>query len=109
MKLIYLAGPYGQPDPCVNVHKHILVADHLAALGYGVMVPVLSHLWHTVSPHPREFWMTLDLCLLERCDALLRLDGESHGADEEVAHAQSRGIPVFYTIYDLESAMPPQS
>lgn len=33
--------------------------------------------------------------LLERCDALLRIPGESRGADLDVARARALGIPVF--------------
>ena len=36
----------------------------------------------------------LDLRLVERCDVLVRLPGDSAGADREVAHARRRGIPV---------------
>jgi ABC-type sugar transport system substrate-binding protein len=33
--------------------------------------------------------------LLQHCDAVLRLPGESTGADQDVAIARERGIPVY--------------
>jgi hypothetical protein len=37
------------------------------------------------------------------CDAILRLPGESAGADEEVKLAKELGKPVFYSIVDLRN------
>lgn len=34
--------------------------------------------------------------LIERCDAILRLEGASTGADNDVRLAKERGIPVYY-------------
>lgn len=39
--------------------------------------------------------------LIERCDAVLRLEGESKGADNDVKIAHERGIPVYYNIEDI--------
>jgi hypothetical protein len=39
--------------------------------------------------------------LIERCDAILRLPGESKGADNDVRLAHARGIPVYYNIDDV--------
>lgn len=39
--------------------------------------------------------------LLEHCDAVLRLPGESAGADQDVAIARQRGLPVYYRLEDV--------
>jgi hypothetical protein len=39
--------------------------------------------------------------LLEHCDAVLRLPGESTGADQDVAIAEQRGLPVYYRFEDV--------
>ena len=39
--------------------------------------------------------------LIERCDAVLRLEGASSGADNDVRLAQERGIPVYYNVEDI--------
>jgi hypothetical protein len=100
MKYIYVAGPYGKGDPVVNTRNAILVADKLSELGFVPFIPHLSLLWHMVSPHEVDFWYSYDNEWLKKCDALLRLPGESPGADAEVELAKSLGIPVFYVTPD---------
>lgn len=39
--------------------------------------------------------------LLPRCDAVLRLPGDSKGADQDVALAKARGLEVYYRIEDV--------
>jgi len=100
--LVYIAGPYTKPDPCENTHKALLAADALLDCCAPV-VPHLSHFWHTMSPKPYEFWLELDLAYLATCAALLRLPGESAGADAELVKAREWGIPVFYSEDDLRA------
>ena len=42
--------------------------------------------------------------LLKKCDAVLRIDGESTGADQDVELARSLGIPVYFTLDDIPDA-----
>jgi nucleoside 2-deoxyribosyltransferase len=96
LPLVYLAGPYTRPDPIENTRATILAADDLIADAIVTpFVPHLTALWHLVSPHDLEFWYAYDLAMLARCDAVLRLAGESTGADAEVAFAHDQDIPVF--------------
>jgi hypothetical protein len=39
--------------------------------------------------------------LLARCDAVLRLPGKSTGADQDVAIAEERGLPIYYRLEDV--------
>jgi hypothetical protein len=39
--------------------------------------------------------------LLQLCDAVLRLEGASKGADNDVKLAQERGIPVYYSLSEV--------
>ncbi len=100
--VVYIACPYTLGNVAVNVHNAFKVADKLVELGYIPYIPIWTHFWHLVSPHPYEFWTELDDELLSRCDCVLRIAGESRGADAEVTLAQNLGIPVFYNIDDLE-------
>ena len=43
----------------------------------------------------------MDLEWLEVCDCLVRIAGESIGADREVEYMRQLGKPVFYTIEEL--------
>lgn len=39
--------------------------------------------------------------LLQHCDAVLRLEGKSTGADNDVRIANERGIPVYYNVENI--------
>lgn len=95
MKYIYIACPYSIGDPYENVLKCIAAADHLAKLGYFPFAPLLFHFWDQLYPHSYEFWINQSIAWMEKCDAVIRLPGESKGADQEVARAIALGIPVY--------------
>jgi hypothetical protein len=42
--------------------------------------------------------------MLEKCDAVLRINGESKGADEDVRLAEERGLKVYYNIAEIPLA-----
>jgi len=92
--LVYIAGPYTRPDPIANTRRMVRIADALLPLGVTPLVPHMTLLWHLVRPRPYGFWLEYDLRLVERCDVLLRVPGESRGADAEVVHARELQIPV---------------
>lgn len=97
--LLYVAAPYTNPDPVENTHAAIKACDELRASGVVTpFCPHLSLLWHVVSPQPYDVWLDYDLGVLRHCHALLRLPGESSGADGEVAEARRLGMPVFYAM-----------
>lgn len=102
--LVYVAGPYTRPDPVENTHNAIREANRLQATGQMTcVVPHMSLLWHLILPHEEDYWYDYDLALLARCDALLRLPGESPGSDNEVRFAHDRDIPVFFSREALMS------
>jgi hypothetical protein len=95
---IYIAGPYTKGDVAVNVRNAFEAASRLADLGFAPFVPHGTHFWHMMFPRPYEFWLELDNEFLPCCAAVLRLPGESSGADKEVQLASKLGIPVFTSI-----------
>jgi hypothetical protein len=101
MIAVYIASPYTKGDVAVNVRNAFLMADKLSELGFAPYPPLYSHFWHLISPHPYEFWTKMDLEWVLRCDCLLRTEGESSGADNEIKFAQEHEIPVFYSLDDL--------
>jgi len=42
--------------------------------------------------------------MLEKCDAVLRIKGESKGADQDVKIAQERGLKIYYKVEDIPVA-----
>lgn len=105
---VYVAGPYTKGDVAVNVRGAILAASELYDAGLMPYVPHLSHYWHTVAPRPYGDWLRLDMEWLRVCDVLLRLPGESSGADKEVCEAVRLGIPCFEHLGELLTWALPQ-
>lgn len=103
MKRIYIASPYTIGNASVNVRRQIDAANELIDAGFCPFVPLLSHFQNIVYPRPYGDWILLDREWLTICDAVLRLPGESVGADDEVALARIRGIPVYFSIKELEA------
>ncbi len=102
---VYVAGPYGSDDNQipVNVRAAIDAAEHLLRLGFNPFVPHLYHHWNAVHPHDYETWMSLDLEWLQTCNAVLRIPGDSPGADIETKWAETLDIPVFHSMEDIEA------
>ena len=103
MITVYIASPYTKGDVAVNVGTQMDCADELISLGFAPYVPLYSHFQHMHHPRPYEDWIRLDREWVLRCDCLLRLPGESSGADGEVALAVEYHIPVFYSKSELLS------
>ena len=102
---VYIASPYTIGNVLENVTAQIKVAHELMNLGFAPYLPLLCHFQHTLAPRPYEDWMKQDLEWLTACDVLLRLPGESKGADQEVKFAQEKGIPVRYSLEELKISL----
>lgn len=98
---IYVAGPITVGNQAVNVRRAVDACEELFQLGYAPYCPHLSFFWEYVAPHSHAEWLDYDFSWLFVCDAVLRLPGESKGADQEVEYAKRNGIPVFNSIQDL--------
>lgn len=98
---VYVAGPISRGHVAANIHRAIQVANQLCDLGFTPYVPHLNHFWDLVTPRPYAFWIKLDKEFLPCCSAVLRIPGESLGADYETTFAEERGIPVFHAIEEL--------
>jgi hypothetical protein len=103
--IVYVSGPYSTGKWGANVRNAIDAAQYIVDETENVypFVPhTMSALWSLVYPErDHDDWMELDLAFVERCDALLRLDGESPGGDEEVAFARELDIPVYFNVDHL--------
>jgi hypothetical protein len=101
VKRIYIAGPYTKGDVALNVRAAFAMASDLADRGFAPFVPHATHFWHLLFPRPYADWLRLDLAFLPTCHALIRLPGESSGADGEVAEAIRLGLPVYHSLAEL--------
>jgi hypothetical protein len=112
--LILIAGPYRSGtggDPALmaaNLARleqaawPLFRAGHLPVIGEWVALPVLRSAGADVDdPLAEQVLYPAAARLLARCDAVLRLPGESTGADQDVAIAQQRGLPVYHRVEDV--------
>jgi len=95
-KKVYIAGPFTKGVVEQNVRNAVNAGDRMLSAGLVPYVPHLNWLWGFAHAHSWQQWLSLDLEWLDECDCLLRLPGESAGADLEVEYAKRKGIPVFY-------------
>src|SRR5262245_37084238 len=113
--LILIAGPYrsGTGDDPQKMAENlrrleeaswpIFKAGHIPMIGEWVALPI----WQVAGGKEVGDALYDEILhptagrLIERCDAVLRLAGESKGADNDVRLAKARGIPVYYSIEDV--------
>ncbi len=113
--LILIAGPYrsGTGDDPQKMAENlrrleeaswpIFKAGHTPMIGEWVALPIwtvaggkeIGDALYDEILHPTAGR------LIDRCDAILRLEGESKGADNDVRLAHERGIPVYYHIDEI--------
>lgn len=116
--LILIAGPYRSgtnDDPermRQNLQKLEAVAlplfrrGHMPMIGEWVALPLLK-LAGSTRPGDEayeEILYPVAHRLLLKCDAVLRIEGASKGADEDVRIAQERGLKVYYRLEDVPHA-----
>lgn len=105
--VVYLSGPISNggtatPEQIAdNVRASLGTHVELMRAGFAVINPILTAYVDEMHDIPWNTWITADLAILARCDAVLRLPGPSVGADQECAFAREKWIPVFVSIDDL--------
>lgn len=99
--IIYISAPYTIGRVNENIHRACIASDEILKKGHIPYIPHLNHLWDLISPKDYHTWLRIDIAILERCDAVLRLDGESKGADLEVETAKRYCMPVYYSIGEV--------
>lgn len=106
---IMIAGPYrtgaqSEADRERNLLAlnraavELLKKGHVPIIGVNMALPMIradgAESYDTIM-------MPISLALADRCDAVLRLDGVSPGADEEVERVRTRGGPVYLSLRDV--------
>jgi len=110
--VVYVASPYTQGDPAMNVHFQCAIFDRLLDDGRVLPIaPLWTHFQHTLFPRKYEEWLKYDAQILKLCDCCLRLTAEnerlgyvqsaSKGADAEAQAFLHDGKPVFFDIQTL--------
>jgi hypothetical protein len=113
---VYVAGPISKGDLQHNVDQAREASVRLIKAGYAVFTPQLSVFMggndmekNGVGPMnagiSHRDWLEMDHSWVGISHAVLRLPGESVGADQEVSWALAEGIPVYTDINQLLSCL----
>ena len=101
-KRIYISGPLtSSGNVRENLERAMGAARELIELGFA---PFCPHLTYHVDPGediPHSTWMAIELPWVACSDAVLRLPGESLGAEIECREAERLGVSVFHSIAEL--------
>lgn len=114
-KMILIAGPYrsgtgDDPDKmAANLRTLESVSYALFGAGYVPMIGewVALPIWRSAGGRDvgdalyDEILHPTAHRLLQLCSAVLRLHGESKGADQDVRLARERGLPVYHRLEDV--------
>ena len=118
MMTILVAGPYrsGTGGDAALIARNLARLEqaalsiyrrgHVPLIGEWLALPLAraagsTRLGDAIS---EEYLYPASRRLLSRCDALLRIDGESRGADEDVRVAQRLGLRIYRDIADVPPA-----
>ena len=116
--LILISGPYlsGTDGDEAKIRKNLEVMEayalplfkkgHLGMVGEWAAWPVIKSAGGDThsSPEFTEFQYPVAHRLLEKCDAILRIPGESRGADLEMEKARQMGKMIFTDLDQVPDA-----
>jgi hypothetical protein len=113
--MILISGPYrgGTNDDPILIKKNleklesvalpIFRKGHIPMIGEWVALPLMNlagskeigdSVWD-------EIQYPIAHRLLEKCEAVLRIEGESKGADNDVRIAKERGLKIYYSLDEI--------
>lgn len=99
MKYIYLSGPitHDGKQTFRRLHEAACLHSKLMKMGFAPFTPHLLAQADMSSDEPitYEDWMIFDFAWIDKCDCVVRLPGESSGADREVSYALEHYKPVY--------------
>ncbi|MGL4630072.1 MAG: DUF4406 domain-containing protein [Leadbetterella sp.] len=116
--LILIAGPYrsGTNDDLTLMHQNLKNLEavalslfrkgHTPMIGEWVALPLMK-LAGSNTPGDKaweEIQYPIAHRLLEKCDAVFRIQGVSKGADEDIRLATERGLEIYYNLDDVPHA-----
>jgi hypothetical protein len=113
--LVFIAGPYlsgTNGDPRKIAHNRerlesfalpIYERGHLPMVGEWMALPIIHAAGGRSPDDPvfRAYQYPVAHRLLECCDAVLRIPGESRGANLDVGRARELGLPVYADVGQL--------
>jgi len=85
-----------------NIAAAFDASRRLRDAGFSTIIPH-TNFFQAIGGEKRSHaeWLDIDRALVLKSDGLLRLPGESRGADIEVNWAKEAGIPVFASVDEV--------
>ena len=114
MKRIYIAGAIRSTDPLQfleNIRRGMRLSAETIMAGYAVYSPFVDFNFflqlHPGERIPVEMIQAQSMAWLEVCDAVLVVPGweNSQGTAAEISVAHAEGIPVVYSLEELDLLM----
>lgn len=116
--MILVAGPYrsGTNDDPGLIHQNVVAmtdmslrvfrAGHIPVLGEWFALPLIEHAGsrRTGDAIFNEIFQPLSKRVVAKCDAVLRIGGESKGSDEMVAIMRAQRKPVYFSFDEIPPA-----
>jgi len=113
--IVLIAGPYrsGTNDDPVLIQQNldrlesfslaVYKAGHIPMICEWVALPIMRQAGSRSlgDEIAAQYLYPVASRLLARCDAVLRIEGASKGADQDVRIAMDRGLPVYRSVEDL--------
>jgi len=105
--IIGVAGPYSAPteeqrqknfDSMNEAAARVLEMGHIPIIGMNAALPIV-----TIANIEDKYKATMDISLavIGACDAILMI-GESPGANKERDLIKAKGLPVYYSIDEIQ-------
>jgi len=102
---VYIAGPYTHGDWGTNQKNVIVAAQVVKDHGHIPFIPhTMTGLWSIMYDND---WLEFDLAWLEVCDAMVKLEGKSTGADLEEDFADLNDIEVYKGVQEFVENVDP--
>jgi hypothetical protein len=115
---ILIAGPYrsGTEGDLQRIARNLRTLEeaawqvyargHVPLIGEWLALPLAQQAGHgRVAEYvPSDFLYEVARRVIDRCDAVYRIPGESRGADGDVRQARELGLPVYFSVDEVPVA-----
>lgn len=103
---VYIAGPMSKGDRLGNMAQALAAFAELTRAGYAPLCPQFSFFVDGLYQFSHSEWLAVDLPWVAASNAVLRLPGDSVGADRETELAEALRIPVFTSMDAIKQYLP---
>lgn len=99
--IVYISGPITKGNKNHNIFQAMEAHQRLLLLRFSVIDPMPSMLYPFNNEIEHQAWLENDLPHVRVASAVLRLPGESLGAEMECLYAEQCGVPIYHSIEEL--------